>query len=68
LFEQAGGRWSRFDAQLAGQQPAAATVLRKRRAVPPGMTGVGKVEASPMKRISLPIGTSIPCIAERKSP
>lgn len=36
---------------------------------PPGMngvlTGVGKVEASLMKRVSLPIGTSILCIAER---
>ncbi len=37
---------------------------------PPGMngvlTGVGQVEASLMKHVSLPIGTSILCIAERR--
>jgi ubiquinone/menaquinone biosynthesis methyltransferase len=36
---------------------------------PPGMngvlTGVGKVEAALVKRVALPIGTSIMCIAER---
>jgi hypothetical protein len=36
---------------------------------PPGMngvlTGVGKVEAALIKRVPLPIGTSILCIAER---
>lgn len=73
LFPMAAGlilaRRGRAEPELASPHFDANAYQVEMEPAPPGMngvlTGVGKVEAGLIKRVALPIGTSILCIAQR---